>query len=366
MEKLRISQIQALMLGISTITITGHLLFIPVIINHAGRDSWLSLLATLFPAMFIGYMIARLADLFPGQSIIEYSQVLLGKWLGRAVGLVLIFYFFHNATLSIRGFGEFYTSAITPRTPILIYFVSLVIMAVYTVKKGLEVMARTNQIFLVMLIPVGLSATLLTQKDKDYGNFLPVLEYGPEPMLTGALVLVSLYSSYTVLGMVFPFVSKGERLKWPSILAMVILILMFMGPITGPIALFGAERASGLSFPTFQILRDMQVGELQRLDLLGIMLWSLGAFANISVFLYATTLGLAQWLRMEDHKILVIPLGVLMVIVALLNSDNYMEIFRFFKDTYPYYSILIGFMLPLFLLVVAKIRYRQRKSSRKG
>ncbi len=365
MEKLRISPIQALMLGISTITVTGHLLFIPVIINHAGRDSWLSLLTSFVPAMFIGYMVSRLAELFPGQSIIEYSQVILGKWFGGVIGLVFIFYFFHNATLSIRGFGEFYTSAITPRTPILIYFASLVIMAVYTVKNGLEVMARTNQIFLVILIPTGLLATLLTQKDKDYANFLPILEYGPEPMITGAMGLVSLYCTFTVLGMIFPFVSKDKRLKLPGILAMVILILMFIGPITGPIALFGAERASGLTFPTFQIMREMQVGELQRLDLLGIVLWSLGSFANIAVFLYATTLGLAQWLKIEDHRVLVIPIGTLMVIVALLNSENYIEIYRFFKDTYPYYSILIGFLLPLFLLVVAKIRYR-RKIPRKG
>lgn len=365
MEKLRISRAQAFMLTISTIVITGHLLFIPVIINHAGRDSWLSLLTALIPALFIGYIISRLAELFPGQSIIEYSQVVLGKWLGRAVGFLFIFYFFHNATLSIRGFGEFYTSAITPRTPILVYFGALVITAVYAVKNGLEVMARTNQIFLVMMIPVGLLATLLTQKDKDYGNLLPILEYGIEPMLMGTFAISSLFCSFVVIGMLFPFVAKGKPLKRPSLIVMVILIVMFLGPVKGPIAIFGAERASGLTFPTFQILRDMKVGELQRLDLLGIMLWSLGAFSNISVFLYATTLGLAHWLKMEDHRILAIPVGSLMVVVALVNSDNYVEIYRFFKDTYPYYSIFIGFVLPLMLLLLAKIRNR-RKIPRKG
>lgn len=357
MEKIKISAVQALMLGVASVTIMGHLLFIPVLLNHAGKDSWLSLLLTLLPALLIGFVVARLAQLFPGRTLIEYSEDILGKWLGKIAALLFVLFFFHDASLALRGFGEFYTSAITPRTPILVYFSAIVIMAVYAVRSGLEVLARTNQIFLVTMIPVGLLASIMTQKDKDYANFLPILEYGPEPMLMGTFSLVSLYSTFIVLGMIFPYVTNVKKLKRFSMLTMVILILMFIGPVTGPVALFGPERSMGLSFPSFQILRDMQVGELQRLDLLGIMLWSLGSFSKISLFLYATALGLAQWLRLSDYRVLSVPLGALMIIVALLNSENFAEIYRFFKDTYPYYSISITLLLPLILLVTAWLRF---------
>jgi spore germination protein KB len=139
MNRVTISNVQTYMLGISSLTVTGHLLFIPAIINHAGRDSWLSVITALFPA------------------------------------------------LSIRGFGEFFTTAITPRTPILVYFSAIIILAVYAVRSGLEVLARTNAMFLLTMIPIGIVASILTHKDKDYRNFLPILEYGPEPMLLGAL-----------------------------------------------------------------------------------------------------------------------------------------------------------------------------------
>ncbi|MEQ2525468.1 hypothetical protein WMO40_02050 [Bacillaceae bacterium CLA-AA-H227] len=61
MEKISITKIQALMLGITSITVTGHLLFIPVIIVHAGRDSWISLLLAIIPAMLIGFTVALLS-----------------------------------------------------------------------------------------------------------------------------------------------------------------------------------------------------------------------------------------------------------------------------------------------------------------
>lgn len=352
----RISATQGFMLAIASITVTGHLLFIPVIINHAGRDSWLSVLIAMVPAVLIGFVISSLAKLYPGRTIIEYTQEITGKWLGKFISCLFIFYFFHDTSLAIRGFGEFFTSAITPRTPIMVYFVAITILAVYAVRNGLEVMARANQIFLVCMIPVGLTATVLTQKDKVYKNFLPILEYGPQPALMGMFTLVSLYSTFVILGMIFPFFAHQEKIRKGSMITMLILIVMFLGPVTGPIAVFGLERSIGLSFPTFQLLRDIQVGDLQRLDLIGIVLWSLGSFAKISIFLFGTTVGLAQLFRLEDFRALAAPTGALLVIVSLLNSENYIEMHRFFRDTFPYYSVFIGGFIPLVLFIIAIIR----------
>jgi len=353
------------MLGISSITVTGHLLFIPVIINHARRDSWLSVFAALLPAMLIGYIVASLSKLYPGLTLVEYVQRIAGKWIGRLLALVFLFFFFHDAALAIRGFGEFFTSAITPRTPILIYFAAIVILAVYAVRNGLEVLARTNAIFLCTMIPVGILASVFTHKDKDYSNFLPILEHGPGPMLMGALNLIAVYSTFLVLGMIFPYVNKPAKLRRGSILTMVILVVMFLGPVTGPVALFGGERSAGLSFPTFQMLRDIQIAELQRLDIIAIYLWSLGSFSKIALFLFAVSYGLSQLLKLDDYRVLAAPVGALLVIFSLLLSDNFIEIYRFLQETYPLYAVTICIALPALLLLAARIRLdRTRRGAR--
>jgi spore germination protein KB len=366
MEKIKISLGQAHMLAIASITVTGHLLFIPAVISHAGRDTWISALVAFIPALFIGYVISSLAQRYKGQSLVEYSQVILGKWLGKIVAVLLLLYLFHDISLVVRGFGEFFTSAITPRTPIMVFFSAIIILAVYAVRGGLEVIARTNQIFLVILIPLGIAASLLTLKDKDYGNLLPVLEFGLLPALKGGLVLVSLYSTFLVFSMIFPFVNDNKpALKKYSLWTMAILIVMFLGPLTGPIAMVGPERAQGLFFPTFQILRDIQIGSLQRLDLLGIMLWSMGSFSKVSLFLYAISVGIAQLFGLKEYRSLAAPIGCLCAIVALLLSEDLMEVFRFFKDVYPLYSTFFGIGIPTFLLCIAKLREVLSKKSKK-
>ncbi|MCZ8521454.1 hypothetical protein [Paenibacillus caseinilyticus] len=82
-------------------------------------------------------------------------------------------------------------------------------LASYSDRSGIEVIARTNVMFLVMIIPVGIPASILTQK-------------------------------------------------------VLILVIMFLGPVTGPVAVFGEERSMGPSFQTFQFLRDIMVGTSSR------------------------------------------------------------------------------------------------------
>lgn len=364
MDKIRISTAQCFMMGISSVTITGHLLFIPVILNRSGRDGWLSLIFSIVPVLFLGFVVAALAGLYPRKTLTECAQLILGKWVGKGIAILFILFFFHDASLSLRGFGEFFTTAITPHTPILIYFSALAILAAYNVRNGLEVMARTNQVFLTLMFFIGLTATFLTLKNKDYANLLPILEYGPKPMLKGMLTIVSLFSTFFVLGMVFPFVRNVNHLKRSSLITMTILIFMFIGPITGPIALFGIEHVIGLNFPTFQMLRDIQVGDLQRLDMIGILLWSFGSYAKISLYLFAIVLGLQQLFGLDEYRLFTVPISALLVIVALLNSESYIEIYRFFRDIYPYYALFIAFFLPTLLLIIAHAK--KLLSKRKG
>lgn len=363
MNSIRISTAQALMIVISSITVTGHLLFIPVILSHSGRDGWISVLLSLFPVCFIVYIITKLAERYEKLTIIEYSEVILGKFLGKIVAIIFIFYFFHDGTLAIRGFGEFYTTAITPDTPILIYLSLICILAIYTVRQGLEVLVRTNQFFLVTMIIIGLIASAGTMPEKDYRNLLPILEYGIKPVLMGGFTLTALFSSFVIAGMLLPYIYDRNTLKRYSLLTSVILVLLFVGPITGPIAAYGGERGIGFTFPTFQLLRDISIGNIQRLDLLGILLWSMGSFSKISLHLFATSIGLAKLFRLSDYKPLVIPVSALLVIVSLQNSNNFLEIYLFFKDVYPYYSTTIGLLLPAILLLVSTIQLRTQKGN---
>lgn len=356
MGKIKISPVMAMVMVIGAITIDNHLLYFSIVMFHAGRDSWLSLIAAIVPAVLIGYVVGTLARRHPGKTVVEYTRDILGKWLGTFTSILIVVFFLFNNSLSLIGFSEFFTSSITPRTPNTFYIISITILAVYALRKGLEVTARTALIILPFTLVIGLLASLLTIKNKDFSNLLPIMEFGPEPMFLGMYVLLGLYGKVFVLTMIFPFTNGIKNFPKYTILTLLLLTVINIGPITGPIAIFGIDTALKFYFPTYQELRDIKLAQLPRLDMLGVILWGLGSFIKVSLFHFATVLGLSQLLKIENYKVLLVPVGSLLVFVAMTTSASIMELTNHLKYTQPSITFFFAIIIPVILLIVDWIR----------
>nr|WP_229263661.1 GerAB/ArcD/ProY family transporter [Cohnella cholangitidis] len=103
-------KISAAQLGLLFYAVSAYdgILFIPKITGkEAGRDLWLSpIWAHLLGLLFILAML-WLSRKFPKETIIQYSERLLGSWLGKAVGLAIVFYGINLTSVILREYGNF-------------------------------------------------------------------------------------------------------------------------------------------------------------------------------------------------------------------------------------------------------------------
>ena len=67
------------------------LLVILATIRTAKQDAWISILIAGGIGVALTFLATTLGSLYPKQTLIEFSQTILGKWLGK---LLLIPYFF--------------------------------------------------------------------------------------------------------------------------------------------------------------------------------------------------------------------------------------------------------------------------------
>ncbi|MGV2786961.1 GerAB/ArcD/ProY family transporter, partial [Clostridium perfringens] len=68
---------------------------------------------------FVGlFFMTRLGMRFPNDSYIEYSEIIIGKWLGRIGGLLSIAFFAVLSSLVAREFGEVVVTAVLKNTPL--------------------------------------------------------------------------------------------------------------------------------------------------------------------------------------------------------------------------------------------------------
>lgn len=356
MEQSRITGHQLRLIIISSITVTGHLLIVPVVFNIAGRDGWLSLPVAIVPGLVSASILASLGLSAPGQSLVEIFCAFMGKGIGKIVGLIYVGYFILIPAITLRALINFMTGIFMPRTPSLIFGGIFLLICAYAVSMGLEVFLRANEILLPLLIIAGILASGMVFPDKDYKLLLPIMEVGIGPVLRGNVPLIALMAEMVVIGMVQPALNQPAALRKTNVEAVLIIGALFVGPLTGPIAVFGAELAAKHIYPTYEQIRYIKLAFLENLQPLAVLLWLAGSFGKISLFYYASSLGAVQVLGLTDYRKLVIPIGLIILILAFVAFPNIVVTRQFLSGSYTFISIGLGMILPVVLLGIASLK----------
>ncbi len=358
-EKGRISNIQASMLAITSLTIVGHLILLTVVISHSRQDGWIAAIIGTFLGLFGILSLVKLSQRFPGLTLVE----ILFKhfsWPGKILGVVYLLYFFLMVILATRLFAEAY-NRIMAQTPSWAFITVILLLTTFIVYLGLETLGRLNQVMLPVLVIFAIAVVFLTiGEKKEYSNLLPILGNGLYPVSLGSLAVMGWFGEFVIMGMLLPYVQRPEKLVKTGVYTALITLLFFLGPITGPIAMFGPVEAAKMAFPTFSEVRYIVAGEvLNRFDAIAVLFWTVGLMIRISIFFYGLALGTAQVLKLKSYQPLVIPLAWVIGLGALLFANNYAEVNEFLFQTYVPLNILMGAVIPLMLLLLSIVFKRR-------
>ena len=114
MSRQSISQIN-LMFVISGFLIGTALLLIPTaVIAFARQDALIALFLGMLPSFLLILMLSSLQSKFPGKTLIQYSDEILGPYLGKLASIIYLWLVFHLAVLVLRNTGDFIGLAVYP------------------------------------------------------------------------------------------------------------------------------------------------------------------------------------------------------------------------------------------------------------
>lgn len=325
--------------------------------KYAHNDLWLS----PFWASLIGFLTVYIAftlhELYPNQSVIQYSSSILGRFPGKLASLFLILFYLHLTGLIVRGYAEFVVGNFLTKTPISVVMISMVIVNVFAVKGGVEVIGRTSQIFFfIFLLPAAFMPLLLGSMKFQY--LFPMFEHGLKPSLMGALVPQAWFSEFFLMAFFLPFVSNREKSMRSGMLTVfgIMLLLTIMNFFI--LFVFGRQVGDFL-YPVMVAFRYISIADFfQNLDSVVMGIWIIGEFQKISVFYYASVLGASQWLGMKDYRPLVLPFGILVMIMAFWSVPDQLTVGGFDASAFPFYGPLVQTLFPLMLLAIALLKKR--------
>ena len=337
----RISPKQVVFLLLTCILATVDIFLPAQVAQIAGRDAWISALV----APVLGYLMYRiillLSLLFPQQSLAALNKILLGKYLGGLLTLLYIASFILLCTSIVVQFSIIIGSAFKPESLPYIWHLVILIPALYVTSLGISVPARMNE----ALLPLGLfllfAVVFLNIPEIDVREYLPIFEKGYLPALKGTVLTASKLCYAILILALMPYVNKQEKLVTLGLPGFFVIgIALLVG--TSAIAMFGPKLTAITLLPALQMIRNIDIGFLSRLDVLMIGIWYSGFF----IFTCAYSFGAASLTRdlfgFKNYRPVLWLYGIIILIIA---NAKLMDV--------PYIRMLLGIPLTILLLTLS-------------
>ncbi len=348
-----ISSMQTMLLIVFTILPTA-ILFVPGITSSFSKnDAWMSTLLAGFVGLLVAWLCAALTSRYPGETVIQFSGKIVGKWGGLAVGWMFSLYFLYVAYFVLREFNDFMNTFVLPETPSIFIVGSFTILAAHGIYKGLDVLARSNSVIgLICLAALGI-VMLIMINDMKWAELLPI--FGKNT--TGSIVMGSFapscwISECAIIMMFAPYMNKPEQAMRMNMLAIAVILVTLTLFVIGGLTIFGYDILSRLHFPLFHVVKYARPAEfLERIDPVFIAVWIAGMIMKFSIYYYSGVLGLAQTLQLPNYRSLVLPTGMLLVALSLISWNNIAELKQFSSDVFPPSVLFVTVGVTLLLAV---------------
>lgn len=352
LERGRISSSQLIIL------ITGSLIGSSVILSpgsEAGRDAWLAIIAGLLVSLVFVWIFTSLSNRYPGKTLVEINEIVYGSYLGKIISLFYLWYFFHLGAFVLRDFGDFFNTFM-PSTPLPIFIIFTLLICASVVRNGVESIVHTSIILVPFIIFLFISDLFLILPKIDLSNLLPILDISAEKFIKASHSAAIFPFGETIASlMLVAFLNKHREGRSSIIKGLLFAGLFLIISTIRNTAVLGAT-ASITTYPSFTVVHLIDLEIISRVEILiSVSLLCMG-FLKISVMYYGTVLGMAQVLKINSYRPLVLPIGILMFIMSIIQFDSSVENFFFSITFYPYSTLLFQFFLPLITLITAATR----------
>ncbi|PVE72643.1 GerAB/ArcD/ProY family transporter [Priestia megaterium] len=366
MEKVKISSVQFFILIV--LFEHGSALLIPLAMD-AKQDAWLAILLGMFGSLLLYLIYYRLYRYYPNMLPTEYMQKLLGKVLGSALAFLYLLHFSYAAARVLRDFGEMLLTFGYPDSPLFVVNAMLMLLIIYTVHKGLEVVARAGELMFILMYILAVAGFVLIFVSGliDFSSLKPILGDGIWPVLktVATQTLYIPYGEAVVFTMIFPYVKDPKKVKLVGLCGIVLSGINLAITMAINVSVLGIGLTNRSVFPLLSTVESIRVADfLERLDVFFMIALVIGGFVKISVFFYAVIVGLSTLFKVKRPSALTYPVGTVILFFSLTIASNFQEHLKEGLTIMPV-LLFIPFhvVIPFTLLCIAFIKHRMKKTN---
>jgi spore germination protein KB len=345
--------VQQFALLVFTFTVGSSVLLVPSLLaGEAKQDGWIAGIVGMMIGLLFVLLYSMLGKRYPNMTIVQYSEVVFGKWIGKLAGGLLFFFFIILSATLLWDISNFMTTQVLAGTPIQMIYIIFILVVIMATRLGIEVLARTAEIFFPWILLFFLLIFVFTTPHIAIQKVQPVLENGLKPVFRGALLFsVIPFVQLSVFLMVIPSIKEMKKVKKSFMLGMLGGGSLLLIISTTALLVLGVDLTARNYFPSYMLAKKISIGGfLERIESFIAMMWFITIFFKLTICFYASSLIFSQVLELKDYRVVTLPLGMLIVVLGLIIFPNEAYASQFAMKTWPFYALTFGLLLPLLLL----------------
>lgn len=342
----------------------GTALVVPIGLE-SQRSVWLSILIALPGGVLFFSMYGYLHRQFPNLIISAITRKILGRWIALPVNLLFISLFMFNGSRNLREAGSLLVAASYDKTPILIINLIMLLAVVYVLNKGLEVLGRMAEIYMIVMISMGVSLNFIVIASGlvDLKNLFPLHLKDWEQAFRSAYpnIWIFPYLELIVMTTILPYLGKGTKVNRTGIFAIVLSGLLLSITHAIEISVLGEDIYGRATFPLFTTVSLVNVADfIQRLDAFVFLTLIIGVFFKLTLYCYSAMAIAGEIFNVRDTRKLALPIGVVVLFLSLLSAESYPEHIAEGKAFQVIFIPLAAAAVPLVLFIVHLIRKKSK------
>ncbi|KGP91170.1 spore gernimation protein KB [Pontibacillus chungwhensis BH030062] len=334
---------------------------------EAKQNAWIVILLSMIGGVLLYWLFTRFVTAYPDTPFPQVLQKLAGPYLGYILIWMYIAYFLYIAARVLRDFTMLTAQTILHETPLLAVSLLFMFVVCFACYLGIEVIARTSELFLPFALLMGglfLMFVFIMDLPKVH-HLQPFFNQDIGEILSFVFPtgITFPFGELIVFAIIFPHLEHplksfrygvmGILISGTILLIISVTILMVLGPAI-------AMRSVVPLLDTISLV-NLQ-GFIQRMDPIVIIIMVITGFFKITIFFYAAIAMLQYLFRLPrtQSKGLIGFMGILVVILSILISPNFVEHIKEGLDIVPLYvHVPFQMIIPSILFVLLLIKNRK-------
>lgn len=360
LEKGKISVRQFTILACYCTIGSSALLIQSILVSEAKQTAWLAGFLGVGIGLLLVGLYSALGVRFPQMTFVQYSEKLLGKWIGKFVSLCFIFAVpFILAAFILRDIADFITTQIMPETPIIAVEILTLLIFVLSARIGIQAIGRASEIFFPWVILLFLVLVFLISFNIEFTKIQPVLGEGVKPVLRAVVDFVGFpFLELIYLLMIFPYVNQVEKagrafLIGTAVGGGILIVTIFLA-----ILVLGVSYIEIQQYPLYVLGQKINLGGyIERMELIVAGFWIITIFFKGVICYYTMVLGLAQVLDLQDYRSITLPVGICAILFSFM-IPNVSYFMKFTSEIWFFHILPFGAILPFSLFCIATFKNR--------